>query len=233
MVTGAVPSNLHIGSRSGTMADYFSQRSGPSLPSDGRTTSVWIFTALWPSASGSGLGPASTSPVQVKSEPDAWILRGRGLGPLARAQREPDLTLHREQEGEPARVFHTFGRFSVSARPSPFQTRPEAWRWRSRKFCSWDKSGEIDLSAPIIRASVTEFFDEAKHEQFRSVLARVAPVRATEPRLPAYGHRAVPDAARVLHQRVPRRVLARSVGTRRMPARSSSASSALQRPPTA
>ena len=169
-MTGSIASNLHVGSRSEMLADYFFGTFGPVTPVRGHDDyGLDLYCAL-----AARVGQRSFArdyfSVQVKSTHDAWVFDDQESVRWLVEQSNPILLCVVNKQAAIVEVFHTFGRFVVPPWQLPSRLVLKPGGGARGKFCSWNVTGEIDLSAPILRASVTDFYDSVKQERFREVL---------------------------------------------------------------
>jgi hypothetical protein len=168
---GAVASNLYLGSRSEMLADYFFGTFGPVTPVRGHDDYGLDLYCAFVERIGQRSWAREYFSVQVKSTPDPWAFEDEESVRWLVDQRNPIFLCVVDKKAGALEVFHTFGRFAMPPGrvPSRLVLKPGVGDVGSPS--PWDMSGEFDLSAPIIRASCTDFFDEGKHDQFRAVLA--------------------------------------------------------------
>jgi hypothetical protein len=167
---GATASHLHIGSRSEMLADYFFGTFGPVTPVRGHDDyGLDLYCALAERIGQRSIAREYFS-VQVKSTAEGWTFKTPDEIHWLLDQTNPILLCVVDKRAGRLEVFHTFGRFALQRfhMPSRLVLRPGTGT--EGTSCAWDGSEVIDLSAPIIRASITEFYDDANHEQFRRVL---------------------------------------------------------------
>lgn len=168
---GANASNLHIGSRSEMLADYFFGTFGPVTPVRGHDDyGLDLYCALSERVGQRSIVRESFS-VQVKSTADGWSFESPEEIRWLLEQTNPVLLCVVDKNAGTVEVFHTFARFDVEAHSVPHRLVLKPGTGSEGCGVGRPAPDERDLSAPIIRASVTEFYDEERHEVFRCVLA--------------------------------------------------------------
>lgn len=169
---GAVGSNFHAGSRSEMLADYFFGTFGPVTPVRGHDDfGIDLYCALV-ERKGQRSVPVEYYSVQVKSVADPWVFNDPESIRWLMEHNNPIFLCVVDKYQATVEVFHTFGRFAILPDRPPEQIILRPGSGESGRCCQWDASGEFDLSAPIIRAGVAEFYNPDRNSIFREVLKR-------------------------------------------------------------
>jgi hypothetical protein len=177
VVVGAIPANLHEGSRSEYLAQYVFASFGTVVPVPHHEDSGIDLYCTLTERIGPRAWPKAYFTVQVKSTVDAWIFDSVDSVQWLIQHPLPVMLCVVDKANARIRIYHTSPRFYVWSLP-PLPQRlnlvPETTpAGRCTQWAADTKAGDgwkFSLSAPILDFSMTEILDDAFHESATKVL---------------------------------------------------------------
>jgi hypothetical protein len=169
-MVGAIPGNLHEGSRSEILADYFFSRWGAVTPVRRQDDcGVDLLCTLTERVRGKDQVREYFT-VQVKSTDDAWTFEDRDSVRWLIEYPTPLFLCTVSKKDLRIRVYHVFPRFvvwSLGDLPETLELTPG--QGPTGKFVEWADGSSFSLSAPIIEASVDDLMDDDQLVRLRDV----------------------------------------------------------------
>jgi hypothetical protein len=176
-MVGAIPANLHEGSRSEYLAQYVFASFGTVVPVPHHEDSGIDLYCTLAERIGQRAWPKAYFTVQVKSTMDPWIFDSVDSVRWLIQQPLPVLLCVVDKTSARLRIYHTSPRFyawSLPPLPPSLKLIPEIthagrctqWETDTKSEDGW----KFTLSAPILDFSMTDILEDSFHETARKVL---------------------------------------------------------------